>query len=321
MGKKVLVTGATGSVGVRLALYLHENGYDVDGVSFKGPPENLAKLEAAGIRHFDKDLAGGDLDDLPDDYETIYHECVVWGHYAEDTTEDKNLVYHVNTFAVGRCMLRWPKARFVLGSTGGLYSHSAVALDETAPTVVIGTYHSGKFAMEQLAKFLGVQFNIPIVILRYYWPTGSFDDVARDTVKCVVDGTPVRDSIHDPWNYSPLDMRDVCRYTTEAVAEAAVPANLFNCGGIDIVSKKQLLEIAGDILGKEPVIADREPKTKRAIGDCRKLFARFGEPEYRLPEMVRQWAEKVKAEGPDLLSGSSAARGIDWDDKGSNRKK
>jgi nucleoside-diphosphate-sugar epimerase len=318
--KKVLVTGTTGKVGCALTLHLQQAGYEVQGVSTMRTESARAKLEAVGMPLWKKDLTQDPLDDLPDDFETVFHECVEWGHYDEDTTADKERVYHTNTFAVGRVMLRWPEARYVLGSTGGLYAWSALPLDETAPVVVKGTYHSGKFAMERLARFLSVQFDIPAVILRYYWPRNSFEAEARDLVRAVVEGTPMKDSVHDPWTYCPLDMRDVCRYTERAVESAAVPPPVLNCGGAEVVSKKELLELAGEVLGKEPVIADREPKTKRAIGDSSTLYALYGEPEHRITEAVRRMAEAVEANGPEVLEVDGDASSLHLDDAGSDRK-
>ncbi|MFO7899937.1 MAG: NAD(P)-dependent oxidoreductase [Planctomycetota bacterium] len=317
-GKKVLVTGCTGTIGCPLTLHLAEAGNEVHGVSTMRTESAREKLDAADIPLWKKDLTCDPLDDMPDDFEFVFHECVEWGHYDEDTTEDKELVYWTNPAAVGRVMLRWPKAKYVLGSTGGLYAWSAVPLDETAPTVVKGTYHSGKFAMEQMGKFLSVEFDIPATILRYYWPRSSFEAVAAEMVRAVLEGTPVKESVHDPWTYTPLDMRDICYYTERAVEAAGIPPTLLNCGGPEVVSKKELLEIAGQVLGKEPVIADREPRVKRAVSDSSKLYGLYGEPTHRITEYVRRLAEEVKAKGPEVLG--EGAGDINWGDSGADRK-
>jgi UDP-glucuronate 4-epimerase len=298
--RKVLVTGATGNVGTPLSLLLLEQGCEVHCTALFGDStertERERTLEEADVVCWNKDLTKDSLDDMPDDFEYVYHEAVLWGMGPEETAQDKRRVYDTNTLCIGNVMSRWRNVKaMAIGSTGGLFSQSPELVNENSPVVPEGTYHQGKFAMEQTALFCSTHWNIPVTILRYCWPANRFEDIAREIVDMVQNGKPLVDSIEDPYVYTPTDIRDTVRYTARAVEAAEVPPKVLVCTGAEVVSRKMLCGMAGEILGKEPVLQDapRHPK-RRCLGDASRLYELYGPPEHSVTEVLKRVATESR---------------------------
>ena len=149
--------------------------------------------------------------------------------------------------------------------------------------------------MEQTALFCSTLWNIPVVILLYCWPANRYEDIAREIVDMVQNGTPLVDNIEDPYVYTPTDLRDTVRFTAKAIDAAEVPPKVLICTGAEVVSRKMLCEMAGEILGKEPVFQDapRHPK-RRCLGDASRLYKLYGRPEHRITDVLKRVAEEAK---------------------------
>ncbi len=299
---KVLVTGITGNIGRYLGPYFVKQGYEVHGLARFSRQARLKQAEEdlrqSGIVLWKKDLMTDSLDDMPD-FDYVFHQMVVWGG-RDDTPPGKMHGVLVNSRSVGRVMYRWRNAKAImLASTGSVYAPTPEPVDEKA--LVVGgrpVYGAGKFAMEMVGDFCSIQFNTPAVILRYFWPRPSFEEMATETVQKVLKGEPIATRIYEskPWPMTPIDMEDLCNYTRRAAVEAAsVPPEILNCGGPEIVSEEGLAKLAGEVLGKEPVLEPQETKMTPALSDSSALYERFGKPKHYLTEIVRRVAERARS--------------------------
>jgi len=293
----VLITGVTGMIGQELARFLLGHGCEVHGVARFSKPGIEEEVKGWGVTTWRKDLAKDPLDDLPD-FDYVFHEAAFWNK-TKHGAEDKLEVMRNNTLAAGRVMYQWRNAKGVmLASTGGLYRESTELLNEDTPVEPNPdrqNYHLAKFAAEQIGVFCSVQFNTPTVIMRYFWPV-RFEDVAKRCVDAVLAGVPMpgKDQ-EEPFEWTPIDIEDLIDYTARSVEVASVPPRVLVCGGGELVTRRQLTEIAAEVLGKEPVLEDPSSRYwERFLADSSRLFGLLGEPKKRLTEVVRQMAEQAK---------------------------
>jgi UDP-glucuronate 4-epimerase len=292
-----LITGVTGMIGRELARALLDAGCEVHGVARFSSPGSRDEINAMGVTTWQHDLASDPLDGIPDvDY--VFHEAAFWDK-TKAGAEGKQKVMAQNTLAAGRVMYRWRNAKAImLASTGGLYHESIGLLSEETPVEPNPdrqNYHLGKFAMEQVGLFCSVQFEVPTVILRYFWPV-KFEDVARRVVDAVLKGEPMKGKDpEEPYQWTPIDLSDLIEYTARSVEVADVPPRVLVCGGPEVVTRKELCEAAGEVLGVEPVFGDESQfHWERFLSDSSRLYALLGEPKKRLTDVVRKMAEEAR---------------------------
>ncbi|MHC4914652.1 MAG: NAD-dependent epimerase/dehydratase family protein [Planctomycetota bacterium] len=291
---KVLITGVSGMIGRELSKYLLQRDYEVHGVARFSKPGSEEEIAGWGVRTWKRDLIESRLDDLPDDFDYIFHEAVFWTKgLAEAILDPRSL--SMSTLSAGRIMGRWRDVKaMVLASTGGIYAQSETPSNEETPLAPNSdTYHLGKFAMEQVGQFCSVQYDVPTVILRYFWPI-RFEQAARRVVDAVKAGRQVPGADDgEPYTWTPIDLEDVCRYTLRCVEAAAVPPTVLVCGG-PVVNRLDLARVAAEALGVEPAEQSPPECEDLYLADSSKLFGLFGPPERDLAAMIGELAAAEK---------------------------
>ncbi len=288
---KVLITGISGMIGRELARYLLREGREVHGVARFSKPGSQEEITGWGVTTWKRDLVADSLDELPDDFEYIYHEAAYWIKGQAEPISDP-LALSTNALAAGRVMARWRNAKAVmLASTGGLYPEQDEPSNENTPVAPNSdTYHLGKFAMEQVGMFCSVQYEIPTVMMRYFWPV-RFEQVARRCVDAAKSGVPMPGADGgEPHTWTPIDVEDLCYYTVRSLEVAETPPNILVCGGPEIVKRAELSRIAAESLGLEAVVEPPPEGQQLQLSDSSRLFELFGEPKKRLSVMIREMA-------------------------------
>jgi len=274
------VTGATGLVGTSLALALAERN-EVHGLARFTDAAKRDRLTEAGVTLLVKDALTDGVEDIPDDFDYVFHEMLTGGDWAT--------AYEGNVFFVGRLMEHLAHARgFILGATGGFYAASAEPQHEDAPPGPTGNYLLSKFAMEVLAQYICRARGRPTVILRYYWPYGPDRGLVVNMAKDIRAGVPL-DAAGMSHQYQPLYTGDCAKLTVTAATLCSVPATVVNVGGTETVTGRQLAEAIGRALGKRPVFTTDAPAEPRAshVGDLTRMHELLGPPKTRLQEGIR----------------------------------
>ncbi|MFO7898637.1 MAG: NAD(P)-dependent oxidoreductase [Planctomycetota bacterium] len=296
MQGRVVVTGVTGMIGSRLARWLAEEGCEVHGLArFSRARPSEDEVRSWGVRPWRRDLTTDRLDDLPDaDY--VFHEACQWDA-PKGESEDPGEVAGWNATMALRVMYRWRRAKaVVLASTGGVLGQSGEpATEEAPPAPDAKGYHLGKFAMEEVALGSSIEFGTPTAILRYFWPV-DFDERAASYVRSVREGKPVPGTgAEHPYRWTPIDLPDVCTYTVRSVEVASSPPAVLLCGGPEVVSRRRLVEIAAEELGREPVFDERAAGWQEFLADSSRLYELLGEPARRLTDVVRSAARAARS--------------------------
>src|SRR6516165_7259799 len=118
--QRILVTGATGRMGLPLALSLAVDN-EVYGVARFTDPEARAALAAAGVTTIPFDLAESALDTLPVGVDYVLH---TGGFTPSRADPAASQFFEVNSQAVGRLLAHYRQVKgFLHCSTGSVYAY------------------------------------------------------------------------------------------------------------------------------------------------------------------------------------------------------
>lgn len=249
-GEKILVTGPAGHLTRPIVREL-AGANEVWGLARFGRPETRHDLEAMGVHCVAKDLAVDPLDDLPSDFDRVFHAGAMVAMASE---EDMAYTFRVNVEGTGRLMEHCRAARtFVFCSTGGVYAKQTRPLKEDddygAP---IPAYSLSKVSAEQMVKFLGPRLGLPTIILRIgavYGPEASGPLVR---IHRMLRGKEVWINPAEPRQGSVMWVGDAVRLAVTALEKGRVPPLVVNFSGDDPVSIEDYCRYAGELLGVEP---------------------------------------------------------------------
>jgi UDP-glucuronate 4-epimerase len=285
-GRRVLVTGASGLVAFPVARELAKTN-EVYAVARFSDPEQKRMLEEAGAHTVTFDLADPDLAPLPKSVDVVINYAVLPPTHKS--------AYEVNAGAVGRLARRYRDCEaFLHGSTGSLYQYQGERpLREDDPYGLHSSaepYAASKIAAEFLLKHLSEDYQMPTVIVRifsFYGPRGGgvtqrIDQIARGQPVSVYPG--VR-NVH-----TPLFEDDYVEKTIAAVGLARTPAQIINLGGIEAVTTQEYCQIAGEILGKEPIFVENS-RAWPIWADTTKMVELLGPSRVSMREGVRRAIE------------------------------
>jgi nucleoside-diphosphate-sugar epimerase len=287
-GERILVTGASGTIGAALATYLAAEN-DVWGVArFAGSGVAAATLQDAGVTTRAIDLAAGDLSDLPRDFTYVVH--LAWMRAGLDQLDE---ALRANVEGAGLVLQHCRRAKAALVMSGmGVYSanddpwwayheHDPIGRGATA---YAPTSPACKLGLESVARFCARAFELPVVITRLNTLTGLPASFPAMFIDGVANGrTMVAPS--DPTPHSPIHIDDM-KWMLEPLLDAAsTPALITNWCGDDVTTVQDWVRDAAAWLGRDadlqiqpvagsPAGGAADPTRRRSItGPCRTRFA------------------------------------------------
>lgn len=273
-----LVTGAAGFIGSHLAERLVRDGHDVIGVDcFTDYYPRVYKqsnletvLASPRFQLREVDLLQVDLVQLLDGIDYIFHEAAQAGVRA--CWGDNFQVYVDNNILATQrlleaCRQSKPK-KLIYASTSSIYGHAeSDSTPETAMPRPISPYGVSKLAGEHLCRLYAANFQIPILILRYftvYGPRQRPDMAFHIFVKAMLQKQEI--SIFGDGNQS----RDFT-YIDDAVEanilamQSDVTGETFNIGGGSRVTMNETLALLQEIAGVKPPVRYREKLKGEAL--------------------------------------------------------
>ncbi len=203
----VLLTGAAGFIGSRVAQLLLEQGYQVIGL------DNLND-------YYDVSIKLWRLKDLEQISRFTFHKIdienyealdLIFKLYCPDAVLNlaaragvrysmKNPFIYLSTNAIGSLNLlelcrKYAVAKFVLASTSSLYAGHPIPFDEELPVnTPISPYAASKKSAEAMAYSYHYLYDIDVSILRYftvYGPAGRPDMSIFRFIKSIMEGKPL----------------------------------------------------------------------------------------------------------------------------------
>ena len=292
-GKRVLVTGATGVMGLPIALKLAEAN-EVYAAARFSLPEQEAMLKTAGARTVRYDLGDHDLSALPREIDVVFHLGAVVGPNAE-RPEVRERVYDSNVGATGRLASRYRDCEaFVHASTGSLYAYQGERPlredDVYGLHTGLETYAATKIGAEFLLRHLSVEYAMPTVMLRIFSlfsprggaVTGRIDRIARGLPVGVYPG--VRNV------YTPMWEDDYVEKAIGAASLATSPAEIINFAGSEPATVQEYCDIAAELLGVTPTYEENYPLYP-IWADTTRLQSKLGPCRVSVREAVRRLLE------------------------------
>lgn len=251
--QKLLVTGATGFIGSRLALRAHQLGIDVlatGRAELHVEVERLQELRAAGVRvevGVLQDLAL--IDRLLPGRDTVIHLAAAQ-HEAE---MPESYFRAVNVDAV-RTLLAACRdhnvRRFVYGSTIGVYGDASESLlDEDSPLRPDNVYTSTKLEAETLVRSFEQHFETCIVRIAETYGPGDrrllklFRSIARGHFVMIGRGDNRRQCIH---------VDDLARGLLTAAQHPAAVGETFVFAGGEIMTTQEMVGRIANVLERKP---------------------------------------------------------------------
>ncbi|HLG91402.1 MAG TPA: NAD(P)-dependent oxidoreductase [Acidimicrobiales bacterium] len=253
-GAKVLVTGATGQVGLPVARTLASRNEVWALARFKDQGARQA-LEEAGVRCCTVDLSSGQLDGLPDDFTHVANFAV-----AKSSNFQRDLA--INAESVGFLMSHCRSARAFLhcSSTAVYQPNGHHRFKETDPLgdnhrLVLPSYSISKIAAEAVARFGAKHWNLPTTIARLNVPYGDNGGWPALHLDWMLAGVPIALHADKPNLFNPIHEDDIVEQVPKLFEIADVPAVVLNWAGKDQVSMEEWCEFLGRLVGVEPKLA------------------------------------------------------------------
>ncbi|MBL8270364.1 NAD-dependent epimerase/dehydratase family protein, partial [Steroidobacter sp.] len=251
--QKLLVTGATGFIGARLALRAHQLGLDVlatGRAEVRVEAERLQELRAAGVRvevGVLQDLAL--VDRLLQGRDTVIHLAAAQ-HEAE---MPESYFRAVNVDAV-RTLLAACRdhnvRRFVYGSTIGVYGEASESLlDEDSAVRPENVYTSTKLEAESVVHSFASHFETCTVRIAETYGPGDrrllklFKSIARGHFVMIGSGTNRRQCIH---------VDDLSRGLLLASQHPAAAGETFVFAGNEIMTTHEMVRRIATVLERKP---------------------------------------------------------------------
>lgn len=308
---KCVVTGAAGFIGSHLSERLIHHGHEVIGIDSLVPyysPElkqqniQWLKQHPRFVLH-QHDLRYQPVHELVQQADVIIHLAAMPGLSASWTKFDDYMT--CNLLGTQKLLeaVRETKVRlqrFILGSTSSVYGKYASG-DETSPTVPFSPYGVTKLAAEHLAHSFEENYELPLVVLRFfsvYGPRQRPDMGYNKFIQALLTGSPIslfgdgkqvrgNTYIHD------------CVSAIEASMQAPVHET-YNIGGGEMANVWDILKMLEKISQKTALVnrMDARPGDQRyTMADTSRLFRHTGwTPQTPLEEGLTQqflWQQRM----------------------------
>lgn len=249
-GEKVLITGASGTIGLPIARALVGRN-EVWGVARLKAREDRDCLESAGIKPMALDVSTGDFSALPDDFTYVFHAAVDPG-----TGEWRRCV-RTNAHNSAELLYHCRQAKgFVYCSTGSTYAYQGQRpLREDDPPGVPqrANYSFSKIAGEAACTWVSEHFGIPLTIIRICSTYGPQGGAPADRLEAMLQRKPIRLHPERPNNYNPIYEDDYVRLGVRAMEVADVPPVVVNWAGSQTVSIEEYCAYMGELIGIDPI--------------------------------------------------------------------
>lgn len=273
--KTAFVTGGTGFVGLNLVEHLTDLGWEVTAL-------HRASTNLDYIRKYPVHLVEGAVEDLgslervfPEEIDAVFHvaaDTSMWpGHRRRQWRTNVDGTRNMLNVATAK-----GARRFIHTSTSGVFGIPKEIFDETAPKLGKGSFnyqHSKAMAEEEVSRAVeagldAVILNPANVIGRYDWSSWSrfIRKAANKELLLIPSGRACF-----------CDVDAVVRAHLAAVERGRTGHN-YLLGG-EQASYRDVVELVGQLLGKETNTRVGSPLTFRAAGRALDWFSRFTKTE------------------------------------------
>jgi len=283
----ILVSGANGLVGRRLAQALSQK-YKVSAIVRSNP---AAPLE--NVHYIPLDISKPfDTAALPAQVDTIFH--MAQSSKFREFPQQAQDIFGVNIQATNLLLdyaYRTSVKRFVYASSGGIYEHGHQLLTENSPISPhgqLGYYLASKMCGEILAQSYTQLMTVHVVRFFFvYGPEQNRSMLIPRIVENVKQGKPITLQGADGISMNPLHVADAVR-GLESLLKLNESLTL-NMAGPETYSIRQIAELAGALVGKQPVFTQVDDVAKHFVADIQLMQKMLGSPSIALAEGIKDF--------------------------------
>lgn len=267
---RVLLTGATGFIGIPLMRLLERQGHEAIAVV----RSRDVRIDAAATVIWDLSKRVRP-DDLPRDIDAVVHAAQS-RHHRTFPAETADML-RVNVDGAWS-LLDYAAAigvrRFCLLSSGTVYEPYAGPLIEETPVSPTSFLGATKLAAEILARPYGQLFELCTLRLFFPYGPGQVNRLVPDIINRVRTGRPVQlgSDGAGPWMV-PTFVNDIAEVIAAAVTEGW--SGLANVASPEIVSLRQLAETIGTLVGRRSIFEQTGREPLRIVPSLDRLASRF----------------------------------------------
>jgi nucleoside-diphosphate-sugar epimerase len=293
-GAKILVTGASGNIGLPLVEHLVPDN-DVWAVARFTDATARDRLDAAGATTDAVDLGADDLDGLPDDFDHVIH-LATFGQGGLDF----DAALEMDAVGTGMVLAHCRRARSALVmSTGAVYrpaddpTHPYLETDPLGDAAIAGApaYSVSKISQEAVARACARMYDLPVVIPRMNSAYGANGGLVAWHLDRIMAGKPVRLAAHGI-RYSPIHQDDINLQTASMLRAASVPATIVNWGGDEVFGPDEWCADAAELTGQDvEIVAGDARGYTSCVYDVTKRLAVTGPCTVTRREGVRRTLE------------------------------
>lgn len=248
-------------------------------------------LEDVGVTIITKDVTKDRLDNVPADYDYVFSELAMLRNC--DAFPKEALL--VNTRFVGDLVEHCRRADgVVLASTGAVYRPSLETWNEDGVLSPRGAYALTKLCGEVLGGYVSEKLNVPLCILRYFYPYGPLGSggILARWADAIREGAAIPLNRTSVPLYNPHFISDCVELTIEAARLCRVPATIMNVAGVEIKTKIELLNMIGEALGVDYKVEESEREELAWVGDVSLMLKSLGEPKVKLREGIERMVKQ-----------------------------
>ena len=284
--EKILITGASGLIGHEVVKTLQGRG-SIYAVS-RHPYEYLSQ----NARMIRCDLAEiCDFSPFPKNVDAVVH-LAQSEHFREFPEKAEN-IFGVNTLSTLRLLeyARQAGAKtFIYASSGGIYGYGDEGFRENQPIVAqrdLGFYQSTKLCSEVIAENYVPYMNV--IILRFffvYGPRQNATMLVPRLVRNVREGNPILLQGTSGIRINPTHVSDAAEAVVRSLS--LMDSQKINVGGPEVLTLRQIGEIIGASMGKQPIFEIKEDiQPHNLIGDTHKMARLLAPPRITFAEGIR----------------------------------
>lgn len=297
----IIILGAAGKMGPSLAMLL-KRGLSKAGltnrvyaVSRFSDPSSRTYLDQAGIETYAGDLLDINfLQELPPCPNVIFMAGQKFG-----TAGNEANTWAMNSYLPGLVAEKYRSSNIVAFSTGNVYplmATSSKGATEDTPTGPIGEYAQSCLGRERIFEYFAQKYETQVLIYRLNYALDLRYGVLNDI------GNKI-------WSDQPIDLSmghvniiwqgDANEFAIRSLLHCSSPANHLNITGLEVHTVKELAQIIGRHLKKEPRFLN-EPMPTALLSNATKATNLFGEPRITTEDMCLWTATWIMSGGKQL---------------------
>ncbi|MEO6683290.1 MAG: NAD(P)-dependent oxidoreductase [Ginsengibacter sp.] len=280
--RKILLTGAGGLVGSHLLPLINEE-HEVITISSKKNSNNNIQIDFS--KEWDTDL-------LPKDLDTIIHLA-----QSKDFRDFPNKavdVFNVNTMSTLKLIdfaYKTGVKTFIFASSAGIYGNSDVEFDESTDIIYksemgfyLGTKQCSEIILDNYSSL------IQVIQLRLFFVYGKGqrkDMLIPRLVDNIQNGIHLHLQGASGITINPTHVSDAVKAIKASLDLSG--SHKINIAGPELLTMKEIVEVIGNLIQKQPQFILEEKEAKNLIGSITNMSEKLVKPQVKFKEGIKDF--------------------------------